>query len=69
MVRAIQPLCEFEEGELRVISVEGQPLFGETMHWAVYDAASGEVANGETQMSDYEEHQPWPVGDVAKALE
>ncbi|MDG1957557.1 MAG: DUF3556 domain-containing protein [Candidatus Binatia bacterium] len=69
LVRAIQPLCEFEEGELRVISVEGQPLFGETMHWTVYDAASGEVANGETQMSDYEEHQPWPVGDVAKALE
>ena len=68
LVRAIQPLCGFEEGELRVISVEGQPLFGETMHWRVYDAASGLVAEGKTKMSDYADHQPWPVGEVAKAL-
>jgi len=53
---------------LRVISVEGQPLFGETMHWRVYDAASGLVAEGKTNMSDYTDHQPWPVGEVAKTL-
>jgi hypothetical protein len=68
LMRAIQPICEFEEGELRVISVESQPLFGPTMHWRVYDAASGKLAEGKTQMADYTEHQPWPVVDVANAL-
>ena len=68
MLRAIQPICGFEEGEVRVISVEGQPLFGKTMHWRVYDPVAGKIAEGKTVMADYEEHQPWPVGEVAKAL-
>jgi hypothetical protein len=68
LLRAIQPICGFEEGELRVISVESQPLFGPTMHWRVYDAVKGKIAEGKTKMADYTEYQPWPVGDVAKAL-
>lgn len=68
LLRAIQPICGFEEGELRVIAVESQPLFGPTMHWRVYDAASGLVTEGKTKLADYEGHQPWPVGDVARAL-
>ena len=68
LLRTIQPICGFEEGELRVISVESQPLFGPTMHWRVYDAASGKLAEGKTQLADYKDHQPWPVGDVAEAL-
>ena len=68
MLRAIQPICGFEEGEVRVISVESQPLFGATMHWRVYDAVKGQIAEGRTKMADYEDHQPWPEGEVAKAL-
>ena len=68
LLRAIQPICEFEEGELRVISVESQPLFGATMHWRVYDAASGKLTEGKTRLADYRDHQPWPVGDVANSL-
>ena len=68
MLRAIQPICGFEEGEVRVISVESQPLFGPTIHWRVFDAVDGQIAEGKTKMADYKEHQPWPVGDVAKAL-
>ncbi|MEM7412841.1 MAG: DUF3556 domain-containing protein [Myxococcota bacterium] len=68
LLRAIQPICEFEPGELRVISVESQPLFGSTMHWRVYDAADDKIAEGHTKLSDYTEHQPWPTGDVARAL-
>lgn len=68
LLRAIQPICGFEEGEVRVISVESQPLFGPTMHWRVYDAVKGRIAEGFTKMDDYRDHQPWPVGDVAKAL-
>jgi hypothetical protein len=68
LLRAIQPICEFDEGDVRVISVEGQPLFGPTMQWRVYDAVRGKIAEGETVMADYTEHQPWPTGEVAKAL-
>ena len=69
LMRAIQPICEFEPGELRVISVESQPLFGATMHWRVYDpTVEGPVAEGKTKLADYKEHQPWPTGDVAAAL-
>jgi hypothetical protein len=32
LLRAIQPQCGFNEGEVRVVSVESQPLFGATMH-------------------------------------
>ncbi len=68
LLRAIQPQCGFEEGELRVLSVESQPLFGSTMHWRVYDAVAGKIAEGHTKMDDYREHQPWPVGKDAQAL-
>ncbi len=68
LLRAIQPICGFDEGEVRVISVESQPLFGPTMHWRVYDAVRGKIAEGRTRLADYTEHQPWPTGDVAKAL-
>ena len=32
------------------------------------DFGSGLVAEGKTNMSDYTDHQPWPVGEVAKTL-
>jgi hypothetical protein len=68
LLNSIQPICDFEEGEVRVVSVESQPLFGPTMHWRVYDPVRGKIAEGKTKMADYVGHQPWPVGEVAKAL-
>ena len=38
------------------------------MHWRVFDAATGMLAEGHTQIDDYRDAQPWPVGDVARAL-
>jgi hypothetical protein len=38
------------------------------MHWRVYDPVRSKIAEGKTNMSDYAGHQPWPVGEVAKAL-
>lgn len=68
LLNSIQPICGFEEGEVRIVSVESQPLFGPTMHWRVYDPVRGQIAEGKTKMADYAEHQPWPVGEVAAAL-
>ena len=68
LLSAIQPVCEFEEGDVRVISVESQPLFGPTIHWRVFDPVRGLIEEGKTKMDDYVDHQPWPEGEVAAAL-
>jgi hypothetical protein len=68
LLRAIQPQCGFEPGEVRMISVEGQPLFGPTMHWKIVDAATGLVDEGKTEMARMKGLQPWPTGEYAEAL-
>jgi hypothetical protein len=68
MLRAIQPICQFADGEVRVVSVESQPLFGPTMHWRVYDAVRGKIAEGHTKLDDYDDVQPYPTGAYADAL-
>jgi hypothetical protein len=65
---AVQAQCEVEPGELRLVSVESQPLFGPKMAWKVYDAADGLLAEGETEIAKVRHLQPWPVGDCAEAL-
>ena len=48
LLDAMQPQCGFAPGELRVVMVESQPLFGPTMHWKIVDAADGVLEEGET---------------------
>jgi Transmembrane protein of unknown function (DUF3556) len=68
LLKSIQPQCEFLEGELRVVSVESQPLFGGTMEWKVFDAKTGLVDEGTTVMAPMRALQPWPMGRHAEAL-
>jgi hypothetical protein len=68
LLRAVQQQCGFEPGELRVVTVESQPLFGSTMRWQVLDAASGLLDEGETEIAAMRALQPWPTGAHAEAL-
>ncbi len=68
LLDAVQQQCGFEEGELRLVMVESQPLFGRTMAWKVVDAKSGVLAEGETEMAPMRAHQPWPTGEYAEAF-
>jgi hypothetical protein len=68
LLRAIQPFCGFEEGEVRVVSVESQPLFGPKMHWEIHDAVRGKIDEGDTRLADYLDVQPYPTGRFAEAL-
>jgi hypothetical protein len=68
MLRAIQPQCGFSEGEVRVVCIEAQPLFQPTMHWRVFDPVRGMIAEGHTNLLDYENVQPYPTGRFADAL-
>jgi hypothetical protein len=68
LLEAVQAQCGFEPGEVRVVMVESQPLFGRTMQWKVVDAATGVVARGETDLDSMRGVQPWPTGRYADAL-
>ena len=50
LLDAVQQQCEFEDGELRVIMVESQPLFRHTMKWRIADAKRGILEEGETDL-------------------
>ncbi len=68
LLEAIKEQCEFDEGELRVIMVESQPLFGDANAWVIADAARGVIDEGQVPVQDYIELQPWPTGAHAEAL-
>jgi len=68
LLRAVQEQCGFEEGELRVVSVESQPLFGRSMHWQVFDAATGLVDEGACEIGPMRALSPWPTGRYAEAF-
>jgi hypothetical protein len=61
LLRSIQAECQFEPGQLRCIFVESQPLFGRGYAWRIHDAATGEIARGETKVTDITGAQPWPT--------
>jgi hypothetical protein len=68
LLDAIQPQCQFEEGEVRLLSIESQPLFKPTMEWKIYDAATGLIEEGTTDLKRMRDQQPWPTGEFAEAL-
>jgi hypothetical protein len=68
LLDAIQEQCGFEDGELRVVTVESQPLGGSSMAWAIIDAKRGVLEQGETPVAGFAELQPWPTGAHAAAF-
>jgi hypothetical protein len=68
LLNAIQAQCGFEAGELRVVMVESQPLFGRTMAWRIADAKTGVFETGETEIAPLRACQPWPEGEHARAF-
>ena len=68
LLRAIQAQCGFEAGELRVVMVESQPLFGRSMAWRIADAKQGVLAAGESEIAPLRACQPWPEGRHAEAF-
>jgi len=68
LLDGVQAQCGFEPGELRVVIVEAQPLFGRTMRWKILDAASGLLEQGKTEIASMRGLQPWPTGERAASL-
>ena len=63
LLAAIQEQCGFEEGELRVICVEAQPLQTRSLHWRVNDAKTGQIAEGHVGLDELAKRMPWDFGE------
>jgi len=64
LLGAVQEHCHFEEGELRVICVEAQPILGSTLHWRIVDAKRGMLGEGHAELSDLAKRKPWDYGEI-----
>jgi hypothetical protein len=58
-LKAVQDQCAFEQGELRCIFVEAQPLGRRTLAYRIHDAKTGLVEKGELDVQALRERQPW----------
>lgn len=63
LLRAIQAQCGFEDGELRAIMVESQPLLGSTLHWRIVDAQRGLLEEGHVPLAQLARRAPWDYGE------
>jgi len=64
LIAAVQEQCDFEDGELRVICVEAQPILGSTLHWRIVDANRGVLDEGHAELSDLAKRKPWDCGEA-----
>jgi hypothetical protein len=59
LLEAVQELCHFDEGELRVITLESQPAHVQRQRYRIYDAATGLVEEGSVNVADMAARNPW----------
>ena len=59
LLRSVQEQCGFEEGELRCIFVESEPLGRRALEYRIADAKSGLRERGHVQVSDLRKCHPW----------
>ena len=58
LLAAITDRCDLDEGELRCVFLESEPVFG-PLHWRLVDAARGQVEEGHVRAADLMAEQPW----------
>ena len=60
LLAAIQRVCGFELGEVRMVAVESQPLHRWHQDWEAWDARGGRLGGGRVHVRDYRDAMPWP---------
>jgi hypothetical protein len=63
LLAAVQEQCGFEDGELRAIVVESQPLLGSSLHWRIFDAKRGLLDEGWAPLAELKRRAPWDYGE------
>ena len=60
LVEAVQRRCHLQEGDLRVIILEGQPIQTKSQRYRIVDAKTGLIEEGTVSVDDMLARQPWP---------
>lgn len=60
LLEAIQRRCNFEDGDVRVIILEGQPIHIQKQWYRIVDAKTGLIESGYVDVSEMLTRQPWP---------
>ncbi len=60
LLEAVQRRCHFEEGEVRVIILEGQPIQTQRQWYRIADAKTGLIEEGYVDVKDMLSRNPWP---------
>jgi hypothetical protein len=60
LLEAVQRRCNFEEGDVRVIVLEGQPIHIQKQWYRILDAKTGLIEAGSVDVKDMLTRQPWP---------
>jgi hypothetical protein len=60
LLEAVQRRCHFEEGDVRVIVLEGQPIHTQRQWYRILDAKAGVMEAGYVEVADMLTRQPWP---------
>jgi hypothetical protein len=63
LLACVQAQCGFEDGELRAIMVESQPLLGSKLHWRIVDAKRGLLEEGHVPLDVLSRRAPWDYGE------
>lgn len=63
LLAAVQERCHFTTGQLRVITLESQPIHQPEQRYQILDAADGLLEEGLVQVDDMIERQPWLDAD------
>ena len=58
LIAALQERCGFEEGDVRVVLLEAQPIHRQTQQYRLVDAATGELERGWVAVADMCARQP-----------
>jgi hypothetical protein len=60
LLRAVQQRCHFDEGDVRVVILEGQPIQIQRQWYRIVDAKTGLIEAGYVTVEDMLARQPWP---------
>lgn len=60
LLEAVQRRCQFDEGDVRVIVLEGQPIQTQRQWYRIVDAKAGVIEEGYVTVEDMAARQPWP---------
>jgi hypothetical protein len=63
LLGAVQRRCDFDEGDVRVIVLEGQPIQTQRQRYRILDARTGVIEEGYVDVKDMLTRQPWPEPD------